>query len=102
MKRDGRLADNDWASFNGKTRVAFQPKQMTPAELFSGYMWFRRQFYSYRSMFKRMAVSRTNLVYNLFVNLGYKWSLQANYKMNSSITERSAPQCNPTLAGLPL
>jgi radical SAM superfamily enzyme YgiQ (UPF0313 family) len=75
MKQAGRLAGDDWAGFNGKTRVAFQPKQMTPEELFAGYMWFRRQFYSCRSMFRRMAVSRTNLVYNLLVNLGYKWSL---------------------------
>jgi hypothetical protein len=75
MKRDGRLASDDWTCFNGKTRVAFNPKQMTPQELFSGYMWFRRQFFSCRSLLKRMAVSRTNLVYNLLVNLGYKWSL---------------------------
>jgi radical SAM superfamily enzyme YgiQ (UPF0313 family) len=75
MKQAGRLASDDWAGFNGKTRVAFEPKQMTPEELFSGYLWFRRQFYSCRSLFKRMAVSRTNLVYNLLVNLGYKWSL---------------------------
>jgi radical SAM superfamily enzyme YgiQ (UPF0313 family) len=75
MKQAGRLAGDDWAGFNGKTRVAFKPKQMTPEELFSGYMWFRRKFYSCRSMLKRMAVSRTNLVYNLLVNLGYKWSL---------------------------
>jgi radical SAM superfamily enzyme YgiQ (UPF0313 family) len=75
MKRDGRLTSNDWDCFNGKTRVAFKPKQMTPQELFSGYMWFRRQFFSFRSMFRRMAVSRTNLVHNLLVNLGYKWSL---------------------------
>ncbi|MGD0615180.1 MAG: radical SAM protein, partial [Verrucomicrobiota bacterium] len=75
MKRRGRLAGEDWTDFNGKTRVAFQPAQMTPQELFSGYMWFRRQFFSFRSMFRRMAVSRTNLVHNFLVNLGYKWSL---------------------------
>jgi hypothetical protein len=40
MKRDGRLASDDWTCFNGKTRVAFNPKQMTPEELFSGDMWF--------------------------------------------------------------
>ncbi len=74
-KRDGRLTSDDWAYFNGKTRVAFKPTQMTPQELFSGYMWFRRQFYSCRSLFRRMAVSRTNLAHNLLVNLGYKWSL---------------------------
>ena len=45
-------------------------------KLFAGYMWFRRSFYSFRSIYKRMAVSRTNLVHNLFVNLGYKWWLR--------------------------
>jgi radical SAM superfamily enzyme YgiQ (UPF0313 family) len=75
MNRDGRLASDDWACFNGKTCVAFKPKQMTPQELYSGYMWFRRQFFSFRSLLRRMAVSRTNLAHNLFVNLGYKWSL---------------------------
>ncbi|HTY87444.1 MAG TPA: radical SAM protein [Candidatus Acidoferrum sp.] len=76
MKRAGRLASDDWAWFNGKTRVAFRPQQMSAEELFAGYLWFRRQFYSFRSLFKRMAVSRTNLVHNFLVNLGYRWSLE--------------------------
>ena len=80
MQQEGRLLGNDWAWFNGKTRVAFQPRQMSAEELFAGYMWFRRQFYSFRSLFRRLAVSRTNLVHNLFVNLGYRWSLWAAEK----------------------
>ena len=76
MKQTGRLLGDDWTYFNGKTRVAFQPKQMSAEELFAGYMWFRRQFYSYTSMFRRMAVSRTSLLHNLLENLGYKWSLK--------------------------
>ena len=48
MKQEGRLTSHDWDGFNGKTRVAFKPRQMTPEELFAGYMWFRRQFYSFR------------------------------------------------------
>ncbi len=75
MKREGRLTSEDWTCFNGKTRVAFTPKQMPPEELFAGYTRFRRRFYSFRSIFKRMAVSKTNLTHNLIVNLGYKWSL---------------------------
>jgi radical SAM superfamily enzyme YgiQ (UPF0313 family) len=75
MKQEGRLTGDDWAYFNGKTHVAFQPKRMSAEELFAGYMWFRRQFYSYRSMFRRLVVSRTNPIHNLLVNLGYKWSL---------------------------
>ena len=75
MEREGRLLHTDWAWFNGKTRVSFQPRQMSPEELFEGYMWFRRQIFSWRSIGKRLAVSRTNLWHNLIVNLGYKWSL---------------------------
>jgi radical SAM superfamily enzyme YgiQ (UPF0313 family) len=76
LKQTDRLVTDDWAGYNGKTRVAFKPKQMTAEELFSGYMWFRRRFYSLRSMLKRMAVSRTHVVHNLLVNLGYRRSLQ--------------------------
>lgn len=75
MKRDGRLRSEDWTGFNGKTRVAFTPRQMPAEELFAGYMWFRKRFFSFKSIFKRMAVSKTNFAHNLIVNLGYKWSL---------------------------
>lgn len=75
MKRQGRLPHEDWQAFNGKTRVAFVPKRMTAQELFDGYMRFRRSFYSFGSIFRRLRVSRTNLWHNLWVNLGYRWSL---------------------------
>lgn len=38
LQAAGRLLTEDWSYYNGKTRVAFQPKNMTPAELFAGYM----------------------------------------------------------------
>jgi hypothetical protein len=75
LKRQGRLTGDYWTSFNGKTQVAYLPAQMTREELFAGYMWFRRQFYSARSILRRMAVSRANVLHNVVVNLGYKWSL---------------------------
>jgi radical SAM superfamily enzyme YgiQ (UPF0313 family) len=75
MRRAGRLTRADWEWFNGKTRVAFAPKQMTADELLAGYWWFRARFYSFQSIFKRMAKSKSNLIDNLIVNLGYKWSL---------------------------
>lgn len=79
-KREGRLLTDDWSAYNGKTRVAYQPKQMTAEELFEGYMWFRKEFYSWKSIGKRMKVSRVNLLHNLFVNLGYKISIKGTYK----------------------
>jgi radical SAM superfamily enzyme YgiQ (UPF0313 family) len=74
-KKEGRLLTDEWSVYNGKTRVAYQPKQMTPEELFEGYMWFRKEFYSWQSFIRRMRVSRVNLLHNLLVNIGYKRSI---------------------------
>jgi radical SAM superfamily enzyme YgiQ (UPF0313 family) len=76
LKRENRLITEEWKYYNGKTRVAFIPKNMTDIELFEGYMWFRNNFYSFKSIFKRLYKSRTNLIHNLIVNLGYKLSLK--------------------------
>ena len=75
MKKEGRLKDNAWDFYNGKTRVAFTPHNMTEKELFDGYMLFRRQFYSIRSIFKRLKISSTNKFHTLITNVGYKLSL---------------------------
>lgn len=74
-KEDGRLPYSDWAYYNGKTRVSFQPKHMTAEELYDGYMWFRKNIYSFRSIMRRLLVSRTNVIHNLIINLGYKLSV---------------------------
>lgn len=76
LKEEGRLLTNDWSYYNGKTRVAFKPKNMSAEELFDGYMWFRRNFYSLRSITTRLRKSKANILYNLIVNLGYKVSIR--------------------------
>ena len=73
--KNGRLLYSDWTYYNGKTRVSFQPKHMTAEELYDGYMWFRKQIYSFRSIMMRLLVSRTNVIHNLIINIGYKLSL---------------------------
>ena len=75
MKQAGRLIGRSWADFNGKTRVALAPRNMTPEELLAGYHWFRRSFYSFRSIYRRLSVSRANPLHQVTINLGYKWSL---------------------------
>jgi radical SAM superfamily enzyme YgiQ (UPF0313 family) len=75
LKNEGRLISKDWSCFNGKTRVAFTPKNMTEQELFDGYMWFRKEFYSIKSIIKRLLMSKTNMAHNLIVNLGYKFAI---------------------------
>lgn len=76
LRSENRLISTDWSYYNGKTRVSYNPKNMTAKELFDGYMWFRKEFYSMRSIFKRLKVSRTNIIYNLIMNIGYKISIK--------------------------
>ncbi|MNU03119.1 hypothetical protein D3C72_2470370 [compost metagenome] len=76
MKESGRLTSMDWSLYNGKTDVVFQPRNMTPEELYQGYADFRRRFYSLRSFIRRMRVSRTHILYNFIINLGYRLALK--------------------------
>lgn len=76
FREEGRLLPVDWSYFNGKTRVAFQPRHFTPEELLKGYHRFREKFYSWRSIIKRLCKSRVNLIYNLIINFGYKQALK--------------------------
>lgn len=76
LKRENRLITTDWTYYNGKTRVAYVPNNMTDEELFQGYMWFRKEFYSLKSIIKRLYISRTNILHNLAVNLGYRLSIK--------------------------
>lgn len=80
MKREERLISTEWTCYNGKTRVAFKPKNMTEDELYDGYVWFRKQFYSGKSILKRMLISKTNILHNLIINLGYKLSISGSNK----------------------
>ena len=76
LKEEDRLLTEDWSYYNGKTKVAFKPKNMSKDELFEGYMWFRRNFYSLKSIYIRLRKSKANILYNLIVNVGYKISIR--------------------------
>lgn len=76
LKEEDRLLTEDWSYYNGKTKVAFKPKNMSKDELFEGYMWFRRNFYSLKSIAIRLRKSKANILYNLIVNVGYKISIR--------------------------
>lgn len=78
MKKGGRLLNEDWTYYNGKTRVAFMPKNMTAEELYEGYMWFRKEFYSLRSIIRRLMTSRKNFIHNFIVNVGYLLCISDN------------------------
>ncbi len=75
LKKEGRLTTDNWSHFNGKTYVAYTPKEMTANELYDGYVNFRKKFYSLSSFVKRMQVSKTHILYNFMMNYGYRLAI---------------------------
>ncbi len=71
MEKERRIIDRDWSNYNGGYTV-FKPKLMTPDALEDGYYWTYQQFYSLRSIFKRIAEPGVEMFYKLALNLAYK------------------------------
>lgn len=76
MKAEGRLITDHWSHFNGKTYVTYIPKNMTVKQLYDGYVSFRKKFYSLPSFIKRIRVSKTHILYNFVINLGYRLAIR--------------------------
>lgn len=71
MEAEGRIIDRDWSKYNGGYTV-FRPMLMSPEALEEGYYWTYQQFYSLRSIFKRIAEPGIEMFYKLALNLAYK------------------------------
>ena len=71
MEEDGRIINRDWSKYNGGYTV-FKPNHMSPEALEEGYYWTYHQFYSMRSMLKRIAAPNVEMFYKLALNLAYK------------------------------
>ena len=81
LKSEARLLSDDWSKYDSKTAIAFKPLNMTADELWQGYHRFRKKFYSLGSFVRRMCVSRTNVVANFIINLGYRLSIRKNKRL---------------------
>lgn len=69
MKEEGRITDYDLSKYN-TSHVVFKPKGMTAEELYEGYLWIYREFYSFRNILRRMpeheAQRKSYLLFNIF------------------------------------
>jgi radical SAM superfamily enzyme YgiQ (UPF0313 family) len=71
FQAEGRIFDTDRSHYN-TAHVVYQPKNMTPEELYNGYRWLYSQFYSIGNILRRMPRSiRLKIPYLLF-NFGYR------------------------------
>lgn len=55
----GRIIDCNWDHYN-TTRAVFQPMNMSPKDLEQGYLWARKEIYSWRNIYARAAKSGTS------------------------------------------
>ena len=53
LKHEGRILTEDWSTYDMAT-VVFQPKGMTIKQLQEGFWWVNKEFYSLRSMARRI------------------------------------------------
>jgi radical SAM superfamily enzyme YgiQ (UPF0313 family) len=54
LEQQGRLLDQGWRNYD-VSHVVYRPQQMSPEELLEGTRWAWKQFYSFRSIFRRIA-----------------------------------------------
>jgi radical SAM superfamily enzyme YgiQ (UPF0313 family) len=70
LNREGRIVTRDWSLYDGE-HVVFRPRGMTPEQLDAGMRRARKDFYSLRSMFRRLSRSRTALPVSIAANVAY-------------------------------
>ena len=53
LMAEGRILSNEWRDYD-MGHVTFRPSDMTVEQLWDGYAWLNRSFYSFSSMFRRI------------------------------------------------
>ncbi len=70
-KSEGRIIDYDWQHYN-TSHVVFKPKNMSHEELYNGYIWIYKEFYSFKNILKRIPIDKKQWVPYLLFGLGYR------------------------------
>ena len=70
LKNENRIFDFNWNNYN-TSNVVFTPKNMTKEELYEGYLWIYKEFYSSKNIIKRLPDNKQVIPYLLF-NLCYR------------------------------
>lgn len=73
LKQEGRILTEDWSRYDMAT-VVFKPKAMTVEQLQEGFWWVNKEFYSLRSMTRRifqpLAMRRSLIIFGP-MNVGH-------------------------------
>jgi radical SAM superfamily enzyme YgiQ (UPF0313 family) len=69
LDAEGRILTRDWRLYNSRSQVVFQPRQMSVAELLTGFRYANEHFYSLSSIVKRLKRSPVQIQWTLPLNL---------------------------------
>ncbi len=72
LKSEGRITTENWSLYDGQ-HVVFEPRNMTAAELLEHTRRAWRKTYSFPSIVRRLAGSRTRLPIAIPANIGYRF-----------------------------
>ena len=89
LLEENRLEPRFWMDPSWDSHVVFRPRQMSPRRLYENTHQLHRDFYSYRSIFKRMSLHR-HWLYGLAFNLLYRQTVVA-YRSRSLGVGDSVP-----------
>jgi len=71
MKKEGRIVEFDLSKYNTAC-VVFEPRGMTAEELYRGYIWMYKEFYSFKNILRRMPEHRAQRVPYILFNIFYR------------------------------
>ena len=73
LDSEGRIIEKDWALYDVE-HVVYEPKNMTKEELEEGIKWAWKQSYSWKSIMKRMDLTKIKTIKTIYMalNIGYR------------------------------
>jgi radical SAM superfamily enzyme YgiQ (UPF0313 family) len=69
--KENRITDFNLSHYN-TAHVVYEPKNMTPEELYRGYLWIYKEVYSFKNILKRLPKHKRQWVPFLAFNLFYR------------------------------
>lgn len=68
LRDQNRILTYDWDLYN-QARVVIRPKRMSPEELWDGFVWSRKEFFTWGSIFRRLSKLPVRKMHNFAYNI---------------------------------
>jgi len=75
LQAEERILSYDWGDYD-TMHVVFQPKKMTPVELFEGFRWAYRETFRWKNILRRAIAGGTRFPITLVGNITYRNSVR--------------------------